>query len=208
MPVAAFLVPMVGTGTHADPFRGKYQRGATTLVRVAILRNGGNTHEALLLIEAEQAWLDTIDADPDCRLLATAANIDDPLTALQVSNIQTFLEGRQIPADWLVAGETRRQAMRGLSGMFMFSQRMRGAFGADWKQKLVAHGVTLATEWQALPVQFQTELLETAASMHAAGFPGWGDVQAPAPTVTLRAILRSMGNRFQNHHIELAGFVL
>lgn len=208
MPVAAFLVPMIGSGAFTDPFRGKYGRGDPSIVRVAILRNGGNAHEAMMLIEAAQAWLDTIAADPDCQLLATAANIDDQLTALQVSNIQTFLEGRQIPADWLVAGETRRQALRGLAGMFMFSQRMRGAFGADWKQKLVAHGVTLATEWQALPVQFQNELLATAASLHAAGFPGWGDVEAPAPTVTLRAILRSMGNRFQGHRIELAGFVL
>jgi len=104
-------------------------------------------------------------------------------------------------ADWLAAGETRRQALRGIAGMFLFSQRMEGRYGVSWQQALAAQGVTLASEWQNLPAQFQTELLDTAVSF------GW-TVATPQPAVPLRAILRSMGNRFQATPISIAGFDL
>lgn len=202
MPIAAFICPMVGTGTRADPRRAKYQRGAPAdgIVRSGQIRFG-HADDAILVIEAPQAYLDTIAADPECRLIADASTINNPLTAPQVNAIQTFLENRGVPADWLAPGETRRQALRGLAGMFLFSQRMEGRYGASWKQKLVQHGVNLSTPWQALPVVLQNELVETATSF------GWTGV-VPQPATTLRAILRAMGNRFQGQRVFIAGFEL
>ena len=163
--------------------------------------NFGAGEDCIMFINASQSYLDTIAADPECRLIATPANIDNALTAGQVSAIQTFLEGLGVPADWLTAGETRRQALRGIAGMFMFSQRMEGRFGISWKRKLVGHGVTLATQWSALPTAFQIELLDVAASY------GWFNV-TPTDTMTLRQILRAMGNRLQSVPIQISGFTL
>jgi hypothetical protein len=199
MPVAAFICPMIGTGTRADPYRAKYQHGDPSIVRAGQIRFG-HTEDAVLLIEASQAYLDTISADPECAPVATAANINDQLTAQQVTNIQNFLEARGIPADWLTAGETRRQAIRGLCGMFLFSHRMEGLYGRSWKQKLVDHGVTLASQWQNLPGAFQQELIDTAHSW------GWTDITGAQPTTTLRTILKAMGNRHQMTPIFIANF--
>lgn len=190
MPVNFFICPMIGDGTRIDPRRGKYQRGVG-VIRAGQLRFG-RTEDAIVMIEADQAYLDTVAADPECQLICDESNIDTPLTAPQVTAIQNFLEARGVPADWLQVGETRRQTIRGIAGMFLFSQRMEGRYGMSWKQKAVAHGVTLASEWQVLPVGFQTELVESAQSF------GWTDITGAAPTTTLRQILKSMGNRFQN----------
>lgn len=198
MPIAAFIVPRVQV--TANLWRAKYQSGDPSIVRAGQLRFG-SAEDAILLIEASQAYLDTIAADPECALVATEGNINDSLTAPQVSNIQAFLEARGVPADWLTAGETRRLALRGAAGMFLFSQRMEGRYGTSWKQKLVEHGVTLSSEWQSLPAAFQTEMLDTAASFN------W-QVSTPQPTTTLRAILRAMGNLFQGQRIVIAGFDL
>lgn len=202
MPIAAFVCPTrgAGSGTRTDVFRPKFARGDVSIVRVGVLRFG-RTDDCIMLIEASQTYLNTIAADPDHQLIATQANIDSALTAGQVSAIQSFLEARGIPADWLVAGETRRQALRGLAGMFLFSQRMEGQYGQSWKQRLVQHGVTLNSEWQTLPLALQVELLTTGATL---GYSGG----SPSPTTTLRQILKAMGNLFQSKPIEIAGFVL
>lgn len=200
MPISLFLVPMVQFGANPNAKHAKYDSGDPSIVRSGSIRFGASD-DALLMVDAGQAYLDAIAADVDCRLLATPATIDDPLTAPQVSAIQTFFEGRGIPMDWLAAGETRREALRGIAGMFLFSQRMEGSYGVSWKQKLAQQSVTLATQWQNLPAQFQQDLLDTAATL------GWS-VQTPQPTTTLRAILRAMGNRFQGTTIVIGGMDL
>ena len=208
MTIKAFIAPMVGTGTRADPRRAKWQSGDPSILRGGQIRFG-RTEDCILLIETADtpqgdAYMAQIDADSECTPVADATNINDALTAPQVTAIQGFLEARGVPADWLNAGETRRQALRGVAGMFLFSQRMEGRFGTSWKQKLVEHGVSLASEWQNLPAQFQTELVEAAQSF------GWMDVTlaSVAPTTTLRQILRAMGNRFQTMPMYIANFQL
>jgi hypothetical protein len=205
MPIEFFICPQVGAGTKADPIRAKYQQGVG-VVRAGQLRfTRGAGAESIVMIEADQTYLDNVAADSECTRIADESNMDTPLTAPQVSNIQNFLEARGIPADWLQVGETRRQAIRGVAGMFLFSQRMTGHLGQGWKARLVTHGVTLATEWQALPAQFRTELVEVwntlAVMLHLSQI-----VEADvSPTLTMRQVLKAMGNRLQNVPIFIGG---
>jgi len=201
MPVALFLCPMVGTGTREDPRRGKYQKGAG-VVRSGQLRFSRTDH-AIVLIEAPQAYLDTVAADPECRLLATPQTIDTALTQGQVNQVKSFLEANGIPAQWLQAGETRRQALRGIAGMFLFAQRLEGRFGTGFRAKMAERGITLETQWQDFPQALKDEFIAVRDSF------GW-DAQrlGLTNTSTMREILKVCGDQFQGKRIEICGVVL
>lgn len=69
MPYALVLMPQVGTGTKADPFRPKYFKHA--------LRLHGEAYEVVagilaVMCDAEQSVLDQIAADPECRVVTNA----------------------------------------------------------------------------------------------------------------------------------------
>jgi len=201
MAIALFLCPIVGTGTREDPKRGKYMRGVG-VIRAGSLRFSRVDH-ALVMIEAPQSYLDTVAVDPECRLLATPQTIDTPLTQGQVNGIKSFLELNGIPAQWLQAGETRRQALRGIAGMFLFAQRLEGRFGTGFRAKMAERGITLETQWQDFPQVLKDEFIVVRDLF------GW-DAQrlGLTNTSTMREILKVCGDQFQSARIEICGVVL
>ena len=187
---------MVGSGTREDPFRGKYQRdGAVT--RAGCLRFSRTDH-AIVMIEAPQAYLDTVANDPECRLLATPATIDNALTQGQVNAVKSFLEANGIPGHWLAAGETRRQALRGIAGMFLFAQRLEGRFGTGLLAKAAQRGINLDSTWAEFPQALKDELLDVRDSF------GWTNLSV-TNTSTMREILKVCGDQFQGTPMFIAG---
>lgn len=199
MAVELFLVPMVGDGTEENSYRGAYTDDAQ-VSRSGTLRYGRTNSAAIVMIDAPQAYLDSVAAQPDATRLATAQNIDQPLTAGQADAAKTVFESMFIPAQFINAGDTRRQVLRTVIGMFLFSQRMEGRFGTGWKARAQAAGVTLDTQWADFPQALKDEFIEIRGTF------GW-NVTLPTPP-TLRNIMKTVSDKFASTPFYICGVTI
>jgi len=199
MPVNLFLLPMSGAGTRADPLRGKYSADPQVTRRSNIRYS--KLDDAIVLIQAPQSYLDFVAAQSDATLLATEANIDSQLTAGQAAAAKTIFEGAFIPGEFINAGDTRREVIRGVVGMFLFSQRMEGIFGEGWKARAQAAGVTLNSTWQDFPQVLKDALITVRDDW------GWTNADlGVANTSTAREILKAISDQFEATRITMSRF--
>lgn len=111
------------------------------------------------------------------------------------ANVQQFLLDVRDRQGWtnqdlgLTAQSTVREILRAM-----------GAQGVGWQRRLARHGLTLDSTWTQLPAAFQDELREVVEDF---GF----DPQALglSGASTLRQILRTFADQFQNEPIEIGG---
>lgn len=198
MAVELFLLPMIGTGTRADPRRPKYVRDPA-VVRRGSIRYSRISH-AIAMIDASQAYLNSIAQQPDATRLATAANIDQVINASQANAAKAVFEDAFIPGQFINAGDTRRQVIRGLIGMFFFSQRMERRFGEGWKEKAQARGMALDSTWQEFPQALKNELIDVRDDH------GWTNTELGVTnTSTLREILQAISQQFENTPMFIGG---
>lgn len=198
MPREVFMVPMIGTGTRTDPFRAKYSNDAAVTAAGAL--RSAMQDECLLMLDATQVYLDSVAAQPDAMRIATTANIDSPLTQQQADGAAAFLESRTIPGEFVEAGETRRAAIRGIAGLFLFCQRCEGRFGVGFKKRAVELGVTFATQYNAFPQALKDMFVATCQS------EGW-DVPpfGLTPSSTLRQILVALADGYAGKPLFIGG---
>ena len=200
MPVECFIVPSVGTGTKADPYRAAYIHELATKVRAGSIRYS-TADERLAIVEADQADLDSVAAESDAFRVWNETNIDSALDLGQVNNWRAFLEAREIPGEFVNVGDTRRQVTRGVVGMFLFSQRMEGRFGEGWKAKYKARGMTLNSTWADFPQALKDELLAVRDDK------GWTNAELGVTNIsTMREILKAVSDRYENEPIFIASF--
>jgi len=198
MPKEIFLVPMEGNGTRADPYRGKYTDDPQ--VNIAGTIRYGRTDDAIIMIDAIQSYLDSVAGQSDATRLATESNLDSVLTLGQANAAKTVFENAFIPGEFINEGDTRREAIRAVVGMFLFSQRMEGRFGTGWKQRAQAAGVNLNSIWQNFPQALQNELIEIRDDH------GWTNTELGVTTTsTLREILQAISEQYKNTPIFIAG---
>lgn len=198
MAIELFLVPMEGSGTTTDPWRGKYvddpQVGASGCIRYS------RQDHAICMIDAPQAYLNSVAAQSDATRLATASNIDQVLTSQQANTAKTVFDDAFIPGQFINAGDTRREVIRGVVGMFLFSQRMEGALGEGWKAKAQARGVTLDSTWNTFPQVLKNEFIAIRDSF------GWTMADLGVDTSsTLREILQAISQQFEATPIFVGG---
>lgn len=192
-----FLVPMVGTGTKTDPFRAKYSDdpAVTTSGSIRSAREG----ECIAMFDATQTYLDSIAAQSDSMRLATEANIDNALTANQANAAKTFVEARGIPGDFVNQGDTRREAIRAICGLFLFCQRAEGLLGVGFKQRAIQLGVTLATQWNSMPQELR-DVFISVRDDH-----GWNNLGLTGSS-SLRQIMLAVSEQFENTPLFIGGF--
>lgn len=191
MPKNLFIVPMIpGDGTWADPRRPKYVDDAA-VTRWGSVRYS-HVDDAIVLIDAPNAYLNQVAGEADVVRIATAANIDNTLNASQAANIRDFLSTRDIPVQFVNAGDTRRQVIRGIVGMFLFSQRMEGRFGEGFRQKFRNRGMTLDSVWTDFPQALKDEFIDVRDSW------GWTNTELGVTnTSTLREIMGAISTQFE-----------
>lgn len=197
MPREIFMVPMEGTGTRSDPFRGKYTLDAQVISQGTV--RSARTSEALVMIEAPQTYLDFVAAQADSMRLATEANIDNTLTANQANAAKTFVQARGIPGDFVNQGDTRRQVLRAIVGLFLFCQRMEGRFGAGFKQRAIELGITFDTIWNDFPRALKDEFIAIRDSF------GWDNLGLTG-TSTLRQIMLAVSQKFETTPMFIGGW--
>jgi hypothetical protein len=105
-----YLMPMIGTGTIADPRRPKYQPAG----QWSMSDFGGNC----------VVWAATADASVAAQAdVTTIPPLDNTVAVVATQNA---LEGLNMPAQWVSAGMTYRTVLRVVVGMAQLVQRVRG----------------------------------------------------------------------------------
>jgi hypothetical protein len=185
-----FMVPMQGVGTELDPYMSKYADDPAVEAHGTI-RYSRQDH-AICMIRAPQVYLDFVAAQVDVTRLATAGNIDQVLTVAQANAAKTVFEDAFVPGQFINAGDTRREVLRGVIGMFLFSQRMEGRFGVGWKAKAQAQGITLDSTWQQFPQALKNEFIDVRDTF------GWTTATLGVSNAsTLREILVVVSQQFE-----------
>ncbi len=201
MAVELFIVPMVvpATPSFADPIRPKYVKDPA-VNRWGSIRYS-TADDAIVLIDATQVYLDSVAGESDAFRIATEANIDNTLNAAQVTAARTFFEVRDVPGEFVNIGDTRREVIRGVVGMFLFSQRLEGAFGVGFREKFTSRGMTLDSTWQDFPQVLKDEFL-LIRDDH-----GWTNTELGVTNAsTLRQILKAVSDQFENTPIVISQF--
>lgn len=198
MAIELYLMPMV---TVVEPPFGNFNRAKysreTGIIKSGTLRYS-REDDAIVMLEGPQPVLDTIASNSDVTRLATESNIDQTLNTAQANAAKTIFENAFIPGQFINAGDTRREVIRGVIGMFLFSQRMEGRFGVGWRAKAQARGMTLNTQWNSFPQVLKDEFIDVRDS--------FGMVLDVTNTSTLREILREISNHFESSELNLNGF--
>jgi len=171
-----YVLPLVGAGTDDDPRRPAYV--ADTGAAWAGMDYGA---EPIMLVRANVSSAQHAAIAANADVIAVPADLDAAIGGT-LATAQARLEAVQIPADWMTAGMTWRQALRGVAAVFQLGQRLNGLGLAA---RLFGGGITLSTTFGELSANVRTRLAAMADSF---GF----DRSAVAAGTTLRQALRGL----------------
>ena len=180
MAVTAYLCPLVGMGTRSDPLRPKYadDLGATN---ATFLRFGEQNVYLVVVSEISSTLHTTISGDSDC---VTFPPLDNAVGAGALNAVRNKLEALNMPGNWVQSSTTYRAIARACGLFCLLCQRFKGLGNGA----LFTAGVTLDTEWNALPQGVKTGLQDMAAawSLDTSGMNG---------TTTVRQILKALADQ-------------
>lgn len=208
MTVHFYFMPVINLGEGPEGGRGpKYLRFGSNTSEVSCpwgMIDYGHIDVALLAADttlAQHQYIfdktDVLSIDPRT---GVPRDLDQLATQAEVNALTTYLDnaGNFCPMDWADTSDTRRAILRGVCGMFLFIQNVTGILAGgtpkDW-------GITLDTTWTDLSSQQQSVLLQAATNL---GY----QVQVPAPTTRMRAILRYMAQQWGEKPIYISPAVL
>lgn len=171
-----YLVPKVGNAL--DGFAPKY------VVALAVSFQGMDFADDpvfLLAANVTDAQHTLMAANTD--VLSIPVALDDKLSALAVSSVQTKLESANLPAHWVKVSLTYRQILKAIAAMILIRQRYFGLAG-----KLFEASITLDLRLNQLPTATRTNLETAALSLGL-------DISGLTNTTTLRNALKLLGDQ-------------
>ena len=155
----------------------------------------GNEGTMLVCADADAATHATFAALP--RVTQLPADLDQNLTAGQVTAVRNYLEARNIPAHWINTSRTVREVLRGVAGIFQFAQLYFGLHNLT----LFRGGATLETQLNQLPIVERNRLTEAAAAANLS-------TSGITLSSTLRQVLNTFGSQWLNRSIYLGRGVI
>lgn len=182
-----YIVPEIGGGaplnsTTPDALRPKYF-GDMSGIAWASMPFGleGVRIVGCALSDFDHAF---VASKPDAVILPS--DLTGVLDAAAASALQTQLETKNIPAQWVAAGMTYGQVLRKVVHIFQFMQRLNGHAGMS---RLLANGVTLDSPFNGIPGAAKNKLKTAAQSF------GW-DTSGFTPGSTMRQILKAAADQW------------
>lgn len=182
-----YIVPLVMDSVHGDTRVPKYLSSLTTPNWVTTQGDGTSVMpyglEMIALVGANLTAAEhaSVAAQPDV-LTFPPGNLDNAVTTLNLTTLQTALEGVNIPAGWINGTHTYREVVRFVRQLFTFSQRYFG----EYSTSIFTGGITLGTRWNQLPTAAQNRLRAIADQLQLV-------TTGITPTSTMRQILRLLG---------------
>lgn len=197
-----YVVPKIGAGTRADPYRAKYFQGSDKIVssvgdaasstdptQVTSVMDYG--FEPWMFVGANLAFSDDtlVVGEPDA--YAIPFDLSQLPTSAQVTNVQAKLEAMNVPSGWVTTALTWLQIVRVILWVFGFVQ-LFGSIYADQNNGalppvIFGGGRSLGTTYGALPLAMRTALASTAVTYGV-------DISSVTGATTLRQILQLVAN--------------
>lgn len=177
MTASYYLVPVIGTGTRADPFTVSH---AATIARFwsGSMIMGLEPFALVMVRDIDQSAIDELNADVD---VVAVPPLNVTVTAGALATVKANLEKCNIPAGWVTAGMPYSTIVRACAAYIQLHQRYQGLNAA----RLLGAGVTLDTRINQLSANVQTKMANLADSF---GFDRTGIVG----TTTLRNALKQL----------------
>lgn len=198
MTIRIYLMPTIGAGTAHDAIRPKYQDLVLANTAESDVYAFGDEPQCIVVAYDIQAAGHT-ELAGQADVLALPANLDQVIGA-QLGTVQTALDDRNIPSQWVADIHTYRQVLRVIIQVFRFWQRAQNFRAEGTVTPLFGGTVTLATRFNQLPVAVRTRLTNTADSL---GFDRSGMTGA----ITIRQILKAMADQFGAIEMRIGGEV-
>lgn len=161
----------------------------------------GEIDVAIVGAELEDTVIATLQAQSDIQFIP--ANLDLNPNTNAVNAVVTFLEGLNIPANWVDTSYTYRGILKITLGFFQYMQRLtsinggRDPFSADNVSLGDTYG-SLSPQWQGWITQAALELeLVTQAQLDAVDLSTW----------TIRRILKWMGDQWGDRPVFFGNFL-
>lgn len=190
---ALILCPIVGTGTHDDPFRPKYSPylipeldrcAMTDLYRDACLAR----------IRGPAARIAQVVAQSDVAYVSGEGDFADLIAATSANRVRTALDALGLPSHFVRATDTRGAVARKLLGLFALSQRTGKVTGQGIRHRLAPRGADLATTWGACPAALRAELEAIRDSFR------WTQSHVdPMASASLAEVMEEFGAAFLRH---------
>ena len=178
-----YLIPQVGTGTRADPYRPKHIDAAADWSALQY----GDQGWFVVAMQYDSAIHLAIDADSECRVFPEDLSAS-PGTAAK-NQAEAWLESINCPGDWvhLARINTWRKLLKGVATIFMVAQRFHGM----GYSKIVPDGANLATTFAELSGAQRAKYQAVADDLGI-------DVSDVVATDPLRKFLKRVALKFDN----------
>lgn len=186
-----YIVPATGAGTFQSPRGPKYFIDGTVSGDWDAKDYGP---EAWMIVYSNLSAGDDalLVSQPDA--FALPFDLDQTLTAGQVTSVQAKLEAINMPSAWVNTSRTWRYVLKATLGIISFMQHFR-AFNLS---RLFSGAVSLDTTYNALPLAVRNALLQTAQDMNL-------DTSGITGASTIRQILRAVGQQLEGRTVVFLG---
>lgn len=186
MAVRFFLMPLVVIGTRRGPKYLRMPDSATGVVApYGLIDYSALTDTCIVAADVTNAEFTTITANAD--VTGVPLNIDNTIGAGNIAAVRQALEDLRIPGNWAATGNTYREVLRFVCGLFQFARRHYGMHG----QRIIPDNIELDQTWSELPNGWQDNLRATADSF---GF----DYSQVTGSTTIRAILKGLADQWKS----------
>lgn len=193
MTLRLFVIPLERNGPFRGPkyFQWRHDPDPPALVTATYsITDYGLIDFCLIVADVQPADITALAALAD--VLTVPELLDTTLSGGAVTTVKAFLEGFNIPANWVTAGQTYRSLLRTVTGMFLFAQSFTAILGRG----IDFVSVPLSTQYKNFPADIQAALQQAASD-------GGYDTTVLSGNNTLRSILKSMADHWTTTPIHL-----
>lgn len=193
-----YLLPIV---VHDGKYRGpKYfkWRFGTGIDCLWSMKYYGRVDQAVLAADIDQVDHDALILNSD--VFAFPENLENNMIPADRLALRNYLEGMliPIPGDWLSPSDTYRTALKTVTGMFMFMQRLTSSAVMDSSPE--TWGVALNTQYKDFSPELQAGILQVVSEF------GWDD-SVIKDNWTVRVLWKNMADQWGSTPIIFGGFV-
>lgn len=163
MAILFYLLPIEVIGNMRGPMYLRWQDGPNApglVVTHWSMRDYGSINMGVVAVDGDSTQHTTLAAQAN--VYQFPENLDAVMTSGQRGVLSAYLETHDVPGDWIANGDTFRVALRTVTGMFLYMQRLTGMTGnvspLDW-------GYTLNTQWRNISAAHRTAIIDAAMSL-------------------------------------------
>ncbi len=180
-----YLLPIERNGANRGPkyFSWSDDPDPPGIVCRASIKDYGSIDMGVVCADITQADHDSLVLHPD--VYAFPENLDAGMAQAEKNALNTYLESNAVPADWLKVGDTFRAALRVVTAMFLYMQRVLAIL--LYPANPFA-GLTLNTQYQSIPNPLHDAL--------AAGAISLGYTWNVSPNDQVRKVFKTMADQW------------